>query len=94
MRLIIMRRIYAEISQGVADKPRAYISAGIISVDASGAGGGAPLCAAVFVCRLPAYVAVGPGICNGLGVTVASTIGREGIVEEVGLGGLGEGQWG
>ena len=41
-------------------------------------------------------MAVGSGICKGLGVTVAWAvgIGREGGVEEVGLGGLGEGQWG
>lgn len=38
-------------------------------------------------------MAVGSGICKGLGVTVAWAIGREGSVEEVGLGGLGEGQW-
>lgn len=39
-------------------------------------------------------MAVGSGICKGQGVTVAWAIGREGSVEEVGLGGLGEGQWG
>ncbi len=39
-------------------------------------------------------MAVGSGICKGLGVTVAWAIGREGRVEEVGLGGLGEGQRG
>lgn len=89
-----MRRVCATISQGVTVKPRAYISAEIISVDMSRAGSGGPLCAAVFVCRLPAYVAVGPRICNGVGITVASSVGREGIVEKVGLGGLGEGQWG
>lgn len=38
-------------------------------------------------------MAVGSGICKGLGVTVAWVIGREGSVQEVGLGGLGEGQW-
>lgn len=39
-------------------------------------------------------MAVGPGICKGLGVKVAWAIGREGRVEEVGLGRLGEGEWG
>lgn len=37
---------------------------------------------------------VGSRICKGLGVTVAWAIGRKGSVEEIGLGGLGEGQWG
>lgn len=37
---------------------------------------------------------VGSGICKGLGVTVAWAKGGEGSVEEVGLGGLGEGQRG
>lgn len=38
-------------------------------------------------------MAVGSGICKGLGVTIAWAIGREDSVEEVGLGGLGEGEW-
>lgn len=37
---------------------------------------------------------VGSGICKGLGVTVAWAKGGEGSVEEVGLGGVGEGQRG
>lgn len=53
-----------------------------------------PLCVAVFVCGLSAHMAVGPGNFEGMGVTVAWAIGREGSVEEVGLGGLGKGQWG
>lgn len=40
-------------------------------------------------------MAVRSGICKGLGVTEAWAIGREGRVEEVGLGGVGEGKrWG
>lgn len=39
-------------------------------------------------------MAEGSGVSKGLRVTVAPAIGREGSVEEVGLGGLGEGQWG
>lgn len=54
----------------------------------------APLCATGSLCGLPAYMAVGSGICKGLGVTEAWAIGREGSVKEVGLGGVGEGQWG
>lgn len=46
-----------------------------------------------FICGFPAYMAVGSGICKGLGITVAWMIGREGSVEKVGLGGPGEGQW-
>lgn len=37
-------------------------------------------------------MAVGSGIGKGLGVTVARTKGREGRVQEIGSGGLGEGQ--
>lgn len=39
-------------------------------------------------------MALGSGICKGLGVTEAWAKGREGSVKEVGLGGPGEGQWG
>lgn len=49
------------------------------------------LCVTGFICGLTAYMAAGSGVCKRLGVRVARTIGR---VEEVGLGGLGEGQWG
>ena len=51
---------------------------------------GGPLC----VPGLPAYVAVRSGVCKGLGVTEAGAVGRWGSVEEVGLRGVGEGQWG
>lgn len=42
-----------------------------------------------FICGLAAYMTVGSGVCKRLGVRVAWTIGREGGVEEIGLGGLG-----
>lgn len=82
----IFLRVNIKISQGFKVKPRAYISAGIICVGSTG-----PLCA---VCGLPTHMGVGSGICKGLGAMVAWGKGREGSVEEVGLGGLGEGHWG
>lgn len=40
-------------------------------------------------------MAIGSCICKGLGITEAGTEGREGSVEEVGLGGgLCQTQWG
>lgn len=42
-----------------------------------------------FICGLTAYMAMGSGVCKRLGVRVAWAIGREGGVEEIGLGGLG-----
>lgn len=59
-------------------------------MDTSWAGRRGPLCFTVFVSGLSADMSVGSGICKGLGVTVAWAIGREGSVEEIGLG---EGQW-
>lgn len=53
-----------------------------------------PPCVSVCVCGPLAYMTAGPGICKRVGVTVAWAKGRDSGVEEVGLGGLGEGERG
>lgn len=66
---------------GVSHRSDVYRGAGVVSIGPPGAGGG-----------LSAHVGVGSGIC---GVTKAWAEGGGGVrVQEVGLGGLGEGQWG
>lgn len=91
---IVTWRLYTEISRGFIVKLGAYSGAGFICVDASRAGSRDPLRVAVCVCGLSAYVTAGPGICKGVGITVAWAKGRDSSVEEVGLGGLGEGERG
>lgn len=52
-----------------------------------------PLYVAAFVFGLSTHMVEGPGNWEGMGVTVAWAIGREGSMEKVRLGGLGKGQW-